>query len=297
MITTAPRFLIAKYVPNTKRMEPRNIGVILWADGKLAAKFIGEDASTGEIVSRPKFVRITNFPVYRDWIMFWRLQMKESLRDGKTLLNPSDPSFVDALRLKSRANYVLVDGGFLAAQVNRNKIDMAVEKLFDELVGDRVADSDSTPAKALDSACKVFLAQTGLKDVDNFHAEYPVKYTFRGVEDEVAFSYGIGPGGYVDSGLAPSALFQKARLQDHDGVRKTLFLLESVTRPGMEIVPQNRCASLINATDEDLSEPTTRHFADMLGTVGTVINVANENTWESGLEAMGVNLNGHRRSI
>jgi hypothetical protein len=30
-MNTAPRFLIAKYVEDVRRMEPRNIGVIPWA--------------------------------------------------------------------------------------------------------------------------------------------------------------------------------------------------------------------------------------------------------------------------
>ena len=32
-----PRFLIAKYAPDLRRMEPRNIGVIVWNEGTTAA--------------------------------------------------------------------------------------------------------------------------------------------------------------------------------------------------------------------------------------------------------------------
>ena len=37
------QYLIAKYVPCLERMEPKNIGVILWTPEKSIAKFLGED--------------------------------------------------------------------------------------------------------------------------------------------------------------------------------------------------------------------------------------------------------------
>ena len=38
-----PRDLLAKYIPDPLRMEPRNIGVVLWADGNVTAwRFAGE---------------------------------------------------------------------------------------------------------------------------------------------------------------------------------------------------------------------------------------------------------------
>ena len=40
-----PRYLLAKYIPDPLRMEPRNIGVVLWAEGNVAARFVGESDS------------------------------------------------------------------------------------------------------------------------------------------------------------------------------------------------------------------------------------------------------------
>ena len=34
------RFLVAKYIPDMRRPEPRQIGVIVWTHGKLSARFL-----------------------------------------------------------------------------------------------------------------------------------------------------------------------------------------------------------------------------------------------------------------
>ena len=41
-----PRYLLAKYIPDHLRMEPRNIGVVLWAEGNVTARFFGESDAT-----------------------------------------------------------------------------------------------------------------------------------------------------------------------------------------------------------------------------------------------------------
>lgn len=48
-----PRYLIAKYIPDLRRMEPRNIGVIVWSPQGVAARFAAEKADTdGDVDGR-----------------------------------------------------------------------------------------------------------------------------------------------------------------------------------------------------------------------------------------------------
>jgi hypothetical protein len=42
-----PRYLIANYIPDLRRMEPRNIGVVLWALGAVVREPLGESRETG----------------------------------------------------------------------------------------------------------------------------------------------------------------------------------------------------------------------------------------------------------
>ena len=56
---STPRYLIAKYIPDLQRVEPQNIGVIVWAPGVAAARFAAEKADRpGEVDGRsiPSFV-------------------------------------------------------------------------------------------------------------------------------------------------------------------------------------------------------------------------------------------------
>ena len=57
-----PKYLVAKYVSDPRRMEPRNIGVVLWASGRVAARFLESDEA--EFVGDKK--------TYARWIDYWR---------------------------------------------------------------------------------------------------------------------------------------------------------------------------------------------------------------------------------
>ena len=62
------RFLLAKHVPDLRRMEPRNIGVIVWAHGHVRARFAGDPGS-----SKPKDAGPNSS--YQEWVTYWRNQI------------------------------------------------------------------------------------------------------------------------------------------------------------------------------------------------------------------------------
>ena len=67
VLMAAPRLLIAKYVPDLRRMEPKNIGIIVWAaDGAVAARFAGEEINGRYTVKPPKIANSRK--AYRDWL-------------------------------------------------------------------------------------------------------------------------------------------------------------------------------------------------------------------------------------
>ena len=35
-----PKYLIAKYIPDLNRMEPRNIGIVVWSPEGIEARFL-----------------------------------------------------------------------------------------------------------------------------------------------------------------------------------------------------------------------------------------------------------------
>jgi hypothetical protein len=86
-------WLVAKYIPDLRRREPRNIGVILRMGGQQLARFIGERAP-GSVDGRSLRGRVADVQTYKAWVDYWRHAMLEaaSLRD---LVMPStDESYV-----------------------------------------------------------------------------------------------------------------------------------------------------------------------------------------------------------
>ena len=44
--TSNTRFLVAKYIRDMRRLEPRNIGVVVWIDGMVAAHSLAKPRQT-----------------------------------------------------------------------------------------------------------------------------------------------------------------------------------------------------------------------------------------------------------
>lgn len=126
-----PKFLIAKYTPDMRRNEPRNIGVIVWCAGNCAAKFLGE---SGNRITAPKFIQSKN--AFRQWLDYWREVIgKDSIRgDDGRMVNRKQEKWLDALRQTSKGNYWLERSGELLDVVSPEELQSVADFLFDELV-------------------------------------------------------------------------------------------------------------------------------------------------------------------
>jgi len=124
------RFLVAKYIPDVRRMEPRNIGVVVWHGGHVEARFLGENDGP------PRYIGVKDRTNYGKWLASWRAQLAKPFLEagsGETI-NRSSPRFLDALCGWSRGNYVLVEGGDITESLDRDSLAEATEYLFSELV-------------------------------------------------------------------------------------------------------------------------------------------------------------------
>ena len=132
-----PRYLLAKYIPDPLRMEPRNIGVVLWAEGNVTARFVGEGDSPDSQSRLPRRLGIPDRHVYKQWVQYWREQIEQpSLTrgaDGLTV-NRSAPEFLDALTTKSDYSFMLVPGGTLRTEVSAHELQDAISDLYERLV-------------------------------------------------------------------------------------------------------------------------------------------------------------------
>src|SRR5262245_8525849 len=121
----APRFLIAKYIPDLRRNEPRNIGVVVWSQGLVGMRFLDS----------PKFVE--NSRTYKEWVQFWTTKLSKDALPGRRGNEPTpktSPDYLDVFRETGKENYVLVDGGFLLEQVEAADLPDLTDHLFETLV-------------------------------------------------------------------------------------------------------------------------------------------------------------------
>jgi hypothetical protein len=75
-------WLVAKYMPDLKRREPRNVGVLLRAGDRALSRFVGQQAN-GVIDGRFLRGRVADVNTYKAWVNFWRNAMgtAENLRE------------------------------------------------------------------------------------------------------------------------------------------------------------------------------------------------------------------------
>jgi hypothetical protein len=75
-------WLVAKYMPDLKRREPRNVGVMLRVGHRTLSRFAGERAGGG-IDGRFLRGRVADVDTYRAWVNFWRHAVEDagSLRE------------------------------------------------------------------------------------------------------------------------------------------------------------------------------------------------------------------------
>lgn len=138
MTTINGRYLVAKYIPDLMRGEPRNIGVVLWSPAGVKARFIAEnlDHPGGVDNSKiPEFVKSTS--AYKQWIRFWQGEI------GKPAIEPAtggvevprcSPDFVAALQAANKSSFFLADGGMVFEPVNASELPRLINILFATLV-------------------------------------------------------------------------------------------------------------------------------------------------------------------
>lgn len=117
------KWLIAKYMPDARRREPRNVGVILLVDGAAYMRFRGEDGRGGIDGRRVKLVE--SLDNYKAWVAYWR---KAVARLDPKKLPPHDPS----------QNYFLEPGGERLLGNKDIEPESFVAQLFRDLVDDEI---------------------------------------------------------------------------------------------------------------------------------------------------------------
>lgn len=185
-----PVYLVAKYVQDVFRMEPINIGVILWSNGRAASRFLGVSLHNGMIEVNGSRLRnwCNSREAYEQWIEYWMEKMAQAatVSDGK--------GFIDEMTITNRnaGNYWMVEGGILLDELEPDNLESAVDELFGQLV----PSSEQSPKEtSFSKTCTSLLRKSPLWDLEGFHANHSIACKYFGTtEITLEFSYTVANG-------------------------------------------------------------------------------------------------------
>ena len=226
---TPIHFMVAKYIADRRRMEPRNIGVIAWHDGVVAGRFAGEDEWT---MKPPKLVDREARKAYQTVVTSWRLQFSKlhlPIGRGREDVPRSSPDFLIALARYSQENFVIVSGGHATATPVGSTLIDAINGLYADLVDDSDG-RDERHGSLLVRTCEDLLSP--LESSGRFLRDVTP------VDDlPVTFSYGYGDDDHLE------ALLQVVSLASSDQVTSAAMKFRCVSLDA-ELVPRSHCACL-----------------------------------------------------
>lgn len=268
-----PKYYIAKYIPDLRRGEPRNIGIVLWTADRTIARFLAEEPdSPGKVDGRSLQGFIGSTSAYKQWVAFWQSEIAkdEVVPTGSTeRVAKGCAQFVEALASFSKGNFFLAEGGFLLDPLEPDEMETALTHLFQTLV---VQSAEEPRDPSLDEICERLINEAGLPGNPYFKSAYPVNVTLApGVEERLEFSHAYGNG-------SPKRLYQrvplsKQRTPRRKSVHDTAWMFEKVTAG---IVTKEAAIALVHATPEEAADADVARLLRVLGSVCRVLNVNNQ---------------------
>lgn len=265
-MSSGARYLVAKYISDLQRMEPRNVGIVLWASGKVSARFLGEKADDpGKVDGRtvPGFIAST--AAYKQWVEFWRAQLGNQTSSGFS------ESGLNSLKDASRGNFLLVDGGLILEEISPTYLPKLTNDLFQRLVDTTSSEDPKDPI--LEQIANNWIKELGLARSEHFRSRYEVVCPIAPkVEERFEFSHA-----YTANGI--QKLYQRVPLtRRYSHLRRTVhdsaWMFEKVIQQG--IVRRDQAVALVYATDELMQDPEIRRSFNVLSSVASVANLADQ---------------------
>jgi len=268
------KYLLAKYIPDLHRFEPRNIVVIVWSPLGIEARFLAEYPSRpGEVDGRsiPGFV--TSASAYKQWVRYWRDAISgTSIRPlgGGDVVSSSSPGFIEALQQTARGNFVVVDAGSVLDDISEEELPTVADQLFAQLI--EVNTAEEPRDIGFDELCDSLMVRAQLKHHRNFHDRYPVRCTVRGVDEAFLFSHAIANGTLERAYQRFPIPKRKTQLQKNRDA--TAWMLESLLNTN--VITADKTVLLVDATPEQISQTEVDKSIRLLGTMSRVVNIHNE---------------------
>jgi hypothetical protein len=267
-----PKYLLAKYIPDLRRGEPRNIGVIVWSPEGVEARFLAEKENRlGDVDGRSVPPFVTSITAYKQWVAYWRTEIDKSeiepATGGKRVEKASD-QFLETLQAANKGNFVLEHGGEILDQVSEEELSKWASHLFVTLVESSGQDEPRDPT--LDEVCNELLETSELIANPNFHNQFRVKCQIKGVEEEYTFSHAYKNGKLER--LYQRVPFPKRRKGIlKKNVHDAAWTFEKIIEA--RIIDQAKTAALVYVSDEQRGDPEIERSIDVLKSVTNVLDL------------------------
>jgi hypothetical protein len=263
-----PHYLVAKYISDLQRMEPRNIGVVVWSPGNVAARFVAEKpGSAGDIDGRSVPAFVTSTTAYKQWVDFWRDLLRARPAAPGKLRN----RWAETLKQTSRGNFWLAEGGVILDR-RVEDVQLLADDLFVRLVEPGLPDDGSDIA--LDRVADDIIRRLRLARNTNFHTKYRVACSVApNVEEDFEFSHA-----YKNGSLR--RLYQRVPLcAKKTPLRRTVhdsaWMFEKVVQ--QRIVARDQAIALVYVSEEQKEDPAISWSFDVLSSVARLANLADPN--------------------
>jgi hypothetical protein len=265
-MTDLARYFVAKHISDLQRMEPRNIGVIVWTPRAAAGRFIAErPGAPGDVDGRsiPPFVASAS--AYKQWVAFWRSELSSKPTSSGKVVN----KWAEKLKQTSQGSFWLAEGGVILRNAELQDVSELADDLFAQLVEPTAAEEARDPA--LDEVADDVIRRLRLTRNECFHSRYQVSCSVApNVSEKFEFSHAYKNGALKRLYLRVPLASKRTPLRR--AVHDSAWMFEKVVQ--QNIVTRDQAIALVFATEDQRKDPAVSWSFDVLGSVAKLANLA-----------------------
>ena len=268
------RYLLARFTPDVRRREPRNIGVVLWTKHRVVSQFLPADQAS----------RVgTNKDDLAQWSQFWSGVCNHGAKvyGRRGSVKTSDPKILDLLIETGRGQFQLLDGGFVTEPIAKADVEAVLTSLYSSLVEVLPDDCASGRRTALNRLCADVFALAGLNANPRFTTNFRVPCRIGNAHRKFPVNYLIGG----DDG--PTGVFQRVIVSDERSVDSASYMFEwiakefGLTRDCFGALFHSGCPAIDGVHDQLQEHCIPVDVAERNSAVATVLRIASHSSIQS----------------
>jgi len=275
---SSTHYILAKHVPDVFRKEPKNIGVIVWSELGVEARFWGVD-SHGLLDKRqiPPFVNSAN--AYEQWVRYWLKEIRkpkaEFIGSGKVVPLES-PEFLKAIQTGNSDNFFLQESGVVLESVSKEELPSLAQELFESLVTTDAIDEGDTTLR-INAECEKIIKVTRLNGNAHFEKKKKVFATIKvgdrvKVVRDIEFSYA-----YVNGSvkwLGQQVALKRYPSQLAKEIQSVCYRFERAF--DNDFIKPEQATTFVYPMDDQLDDDGIKKAIELLGAYTKVINLRDE---------------------